>query len=47
VLPLAEQVGGSLPPDAKDVLSSLDSFVLRGKGEGDVTQLQGFLRLND
>jgi hypothetical protein len=49
VLPLvgAASSGTEVPADAKDVLSSLDSFVLRGKGEGDVTQLQGFLRLND
>ena len=49
VLPLvgAASSGSEVPADAKDVLSALDSFVLRGTGEGEVTQLQGFLRLND
>ena len=46
-LPLVESGGSGVPPDAKDALSSIDSFVLQGTGEGDVTQLQGFLRLND
>ena len=49
VLPLVEAASGAseVPADVKDVLSSLDSFVLQGTGEGDVAQLQGFLRLND
>ena len=49
VLPLAEAAssGSQVPPDVRDVLSSLDSFVLQGTSEGDVAQLQGFLRLND
>jgi hypothetical protein len=49
VLPLVEAASGGseVPADVKDVLSSLDSFVLQGTGEGDVAQLQGFLRLND
>jgi hypothetical protein len=49
VLPLVEAASGgaTVPADVKDVLSSLDAFVLQGTGEGDVTQLQGFLRLND
>jgi hypothetical protein len=49
VVPLvgAASSGTEVPADAKDVLSALDSFVLRGTGEGEVTQLQGFLRLND
>ena len=49
MLPLVEAAssGTEVPAHAKDVLSSLDSFVLQGTGEGHVTQLQGFLRLND
>jgi len=49
VLPLVEAAssGSAVPADVKDVLSSLDSFVLQGTGEGDVARLQGFLRLND
>ena len=49
ILPLVEAASGgsNVPPEAKDVLASLDAFVLQGTGAGDVTQLQGFLRLND
>ena len=47
VLPLLEATGTDVPQEARDVLSSLDSFVLQGTGEGNVAQLQGFLRLND
>jgi hypothetical protein len=47
VLPLAEQVGGSLPPDAKDAVAAIDSFILQSSGDGDVTKVSGFVRLND
>lgn len=49
VVPLvrAASGGASVPGGVDDVLSSLDSFVLQGTGNGDVAQLQGFLRLND
>ena len=43
----ASSGGSSVPGGVDDVLSSLDSFVLQGTGDGDVAQLQGFLRLND
>ena len=47
VLPLAEQAGGSLPPDAADAISAVDSFILEATGAGDVTKVSGFVRLND
>ncbi|HEX6723757.1 MAG TPA: DUF3352 domain-containing protein [Gaiella sp.] len=47
VLPLAEQAGESLPPDAKDTVAAIDSFILQASGEGDVTKVSGFVRLND
>ncbi|HEX3289747.1 MAG TPA: hypothetical protein VHR46_00035 [Gaiella sp.] len=49
IVPLvrAASGGASVPGGVDDALSSLDSFVLEGTGDGDVTQLQGFLRLND
>jgi hypothetical protein len=49
LLPLVEGASGGseVPADVHDVLSSLDSVVLQGTGDGDVAQLQGFLRLND
>jgi hypothetical protein len=46
VLPLIEQVGTTVAPDAKDALSSVDSFILQASGEGDVTTVSGFVRLN-
>ncbi len=46
LLPLAEHVGGSVPPDAKDAISVVDSFILQASGEGDVTKVSGFVRLN-
>lgn len=47
VLPLAEQADGSLPPDAKDAVAAIDSFILQSSGDGDVTKVSGFVRLND
>jgi hypothetical protein len=46
LLPLAEQVAGTVPPDAKDAMSAVDSFILQASGEGDVTKVSGFVRLN-
>ena len=46
LLPLAEQAGGTVPPDAKDAVSAVDSFILQASGEGDVTKVSGFVRLN-
>lgn len=47
LLPLAEASGSEVPPDAKNALGAVDAFILQGTGEGDTTQLSGFLRLND
>lgn len=47
ILPLLEATGTDVPQEARDALSALDSFVLQGTGESDVTQVQGFVRLND
>ncbi|MCZ7587788.1 MAG: DUF3352 domain-containing protein [Gaiella sp.] len=47
LLPLAEAAGGEIPPEVDDALGAVDSFILEGTGEGDTTQLAGFLRLND
>jgi hypothetical protein len=47
VLPLAEQAGGSLPLHAKDTIAAIDSFILQSSGDGDVTKVSGFVRLND
>ena len=33
--------------DARDVVQSLDSFILESSADGDVTTLTGVLRLND
>lgn len=47
VLPLAEQMGGAVPPEAKDAIAAVDSFILQATGEGDVAKVSGFVRLND
>ena len=47
VLPLAEQAGGTVRPDAKDAVTSVDSFILEATSAGDVTKVSGFVRLND
>jgi Protein of unknown function (DUF3352) len=46
VLPLAEQAGGTVPRAAKDAVSAVDSVILQATGEGDVTKVSGFVRLN-
>jgi hypothetical protein len=46
LLPLAEQSGGTVPPDAKDAISAVDSFILEATGAGDMTNVSGFVRLN-
>ena len=30
-LPLVERAGGSLPPDAKDAVAAIDSFILQSE----------------
>ena len=49
LLPLVEAASGAtnIPTEARDVLSSIDAFLLQGTGEGDTTQVSGFLRVND
>jgi hypothetical protein len=47
LLPLAEQSGGAVPPDVKDAISAVDSFILEATSAGDVTKVSGFVRLND
>ena len=47
VLPLAEQSGGAVPPDAQEAISTVDSFILEATGAGDMTKVSGFVRLND
>jgi len=47
VLPLVEQMGATVPPDAKDTIAAVDSFILQASGDGDVSTLSGFLRLSD
>ena len=37
----------TLPPDAKDAVAAIDSFILQSSGDGDVTKVSGFVRLND
>ena len=46
LLPLTEQMGAPVPPDANDAISAVDSFILQATGAGDVTTVSGFVRLN-
>ncbi len=48
LLPLVDDLGRGdpVPADARDVLRSLDSFILESSADGDVTTLTGVLRLN-
>ena len=47
LIPLVEGLAGpdALPAEARDVLETLDSFVLQASGEGPTTTLSGFLRV--
>jgi hypothetical protein len=50
VLPLVDDLAGGdepVPADARDVVESLDAFILESSADGDVTTLTGVLRLND
>jgi hypothetical protein len=48
LVPLVEDVAGeSVPPEATEVLESLDAVVLEADGDGDTTRVSGFLRLDD
>lgn len=48
ILPLADDLASDdpVPADARDVVQSLDSFILESSADGDVTTLTGVLRLN-
>jgi hypothetical protein len=47
LVPLVESLAGpdALPAEARDVLGTLDSFILQGSGDGPTTHLSGFLRV--
>ena len=47
VIPLVEGLTGpdAVPDDARDVLQTLDSFILLASGDGPTTRLSGFLRV--
>ncbi len=46
LIPLVEGLGGTaVPPEAREVLTELDSFVLQASGDGPTAQLHGFLRV--
>ena len=46
LIPLAESLAGEeAPAEAREVLATLDSFILQGSGDGDTTTLSGFLRV--
>ena len=47
LVPLIESVAGpsAVPDEARDVLESLDSFILEGSGDGPTTELDGFVRV--
>ena len=49
VLPLVEGLAGEdqVPPDAREVVEALDSFILQSSADGDTTTVSGFVRLND
>jgi hypothetical protein len=49
LLPLVEGLAGEeqVPPDAREVVEALDSFILQSSADGDTTTVSGFLRLND
>jgi len=47
LVPLIESIAGpeALPAEARDVLKTLDSFILEGSGDGPTTELDGFVRV--
>ena len=47
LIPLIESIAGpdALPAEARDVLRTLDSFILEGSGDGPTTELDGFVRV--
>jgi len=49
LLPLVESIAGAdaVPPDVRKGIEAFDSFILEASGEGDITTVRGFLRVND
>ena len=49
LVPLVDGVtgGGGLPAEAREVLESVDSFILQSEGSGDTATLSGFVRVAD
>jgi hypothetical protein len=47
LIPLIESIAGTdaVPAEARDVLQTLDSFILEGSGDGQTTELDGFVRV--
>ena len=47
LVPLVESIAGpdTVPAEARDVLETLDSFILQASGDGPTTTLAGFLRV--
>ena len=47
LVPLVESLAGpeAVPAEARDVLSTLDSLILQGSGDGETTTLSGFPRV--
>jgi hypothetical protein len=47
LVPLVESLAGpeAVPAEARDVLATLDSFILQASGDGETTTLSGFLRV--
>jgi hypothetical protein len=47
LIPLIESIAGpeALPAEARNVLQTIDSFILEGSGDGPTTQLDGFVRV--
>lgn len=48
LIPLVDGIAGpeTLPPDAREVLGRLDSFILQSDGDGTSTRVSGFVRVN-
>ena len=48
LLALIDDVSNAaVPPEAREPIESLDSFILQASGDGDTTRVSGFLRLDD
>ena len=49
LIPVVEGLAGEeqVPPDVREVVEALDSFILQSSADGDTTTVSGFVRLND